>query len=146
MAALLPIIAVLIAGFGIAVQPPTNAALAKQGGSVILAALVSFVIGSLVLAAAWAAFDRTAPSALRGAPAWTWAGGFYGACFVAALAFATPRLGLAVALTLAIASQLAAALVLDHFGLLGLRQAPISVGKVAGVLLVLGGVLLVRRG
>jgi transporter family-2 protein len=146
MAALLPIIAVLIAGIGIAVQAPTNAALAKQGGSVILAALVSFVIGSLALAAAWAAFDRTPPSALRGAPGWAWAGGFYGACFVAALAFATPRLGLAVALTLAIASQLAAALVLDHFGLLGLRQAPVSIGKVLGVMLVLGGVLLVRRG
>jgi bacterial/archaeal transporter family-2 protein len=146
MAALAPILIILLAGIGIAVQAPTNAALARTSGSVVLAALVSFVVGTAILAVAWAAFDRTPPAALKGAQGWAWAGGFYGACFVAAIAFATPRLGLATALTLAIASQLAAALVLDHFGLLGLRQAPVSAGKVAGVLLVLGGVLLVRRG
>lgn len=137
---------VLLAGIGLAVQAPTNAALAKASGSVLLAALVSFVAGSVVLALTWAAIDRTAPSALRGAPAWAWAGGLYGACFVAAMAYAAPRLGLATTLTIAIASQLATALVLDHFGLLGLRVAPISLGKIAGVVLVLAGVVLVRRG
>jgi len=137
---------VLLAGVGLAVQAPTNAALAKASGSVLLAALVSFIAGSVVLALTWAAIDRTAPSALRGAPAWAWAGGLYGACFVAAMAYAAPRLGLATTLTIAIASQLATALLLDHFGLLGLKAAPISLGKVAGVVLVLAGVVLVRRG
>jgi transporter family-2 protein len=137
---------VLLAGVGLAVQAPTNAALAKASGSVLLAALVSFIAGSVVLALTWAAIDRTAPSALRGAPAWAWAGGLYGACFVAAMAYAAPRLGLATTLTIAIASQLATALLLDHFGLLGLKVAPISLGKIAGVVLVLAGVVLVRRG
>ena len=137
---------VLLAGVGLAVQAPTNAALAKASGSVLLAALVSFIAGSVVLALTWAAIDRTAPTALRGAPAWAWAGGLYGACFVAAMAYAAPRLGLATTLTIAIASQLATALLLDHFGLLGLKEAPISLGKVAGVVLVLAGVVLVRRG
>ena len=137
---------VLLAGVGLAVQAPTNAALAKASGSVLLAALVSFIAGSVVLALTWAAIDRTAPTALRGAPAWAWAGGLYGACSVAAMASAAPRLGLATTLTIAIASQLATALLLDHFGLLGLKVAPISLGKVAGVVLVLAGVVLVRRG
>ena len=137
---------VLLAGVGLAVQAPTNAALAKTSGSVLLAALVSFVAGSVVLALAWAAIDRTSPTALRGAPVWAWAGGLYGACFVAAMAYAAPRLGLATTLTIAIATQLATALVLDHFGLLGLKVAPISLWKVAGVVLVLAGVVLVRRG
>jgi len=137
---------VLLAGVGLAVQAPTNAALAKTSGSVLLAALVSFIVGSIVLALAWAAIDRTSPTALRGAPVWAWAGGFYGACFVAAMAYAAPRLGLATTLTIAIATQLATALVLDHFGLLGLKVAPISLWKVAGVVLVLAGVVLVRRG
>jgi transporter family-2 protein len=137
---------VLLAGVGLAVQAPTNAALARTSGSVLLAALASFVVGSVVLALTWAAIDRTPPAALRGAPAWAWAGGFYGACFVAAMAYAAPRLGLATTLTIAIATQLATALVLDHFGLLGLKVAPISLGKIAGVVLVLAGVVLVRRG
>jgi len=95
-----------------------------------------------VLALAWAAIDRTSLAALRGAPVWAWVGGLYGACFVAAMAFAAPRLGLATTLTVAIATQLATA----HFGLLGLKVAPISLWKVAGVVLVLAGVVLVRRG
>ena len=140
------ILLVLLAGVGLAVQAPTNAALARTSGSVLLAALVSFIVGSIVLALAWAAIDRTSPAALRGAPVWAWVGGLYGACFVAAMAYAAPRLGLATTLTVAIATQLATALVLDHFGLLGLKVAPISLWKVAGVVLVLAGVVLVRRG
>jgi bacterial/archaeal transporter family-2 protein len=143
---LLPVLVILLAGIGLAVQAPTNAALARAGGSVTLAALTSFVIGTAALAIAWLAVDRTAPAAMKGAPGWAWAGGLYGACFVAAMAYATPRLGLAVTLTLAIASQLVAALLLDHWGLLGLRQTPVSPVRIAGVLLVLGGVLLLRRG
>ena len=145
MAALLPIVIVFLAGIGLAVQPPTNAALAQASGSVWLAALVSFMVGTSVLAIIWAVFDRTAFASLSGVRWWAWLGGFYGAAFVAALAYAAPRLGLAVTLTIAIASQLATALILDHYGLLGLKGAPVSATKLAGVALVVGGVLLVRR-
>ncbi|RMB36057.1 transporter family-2 protein [Sphingomonas sp. PP-F2F-G114-C0414] len=146
MPALFPILIVLLAGVGLAVQPPTNAALAKASGSVWLASLVSFAMGTAVLFAIWAAADRTMPSTLKGAPSWAWLGGLYGACFVAALAYASPRLGLASALTIAVGSQLVTALVLDRFGLLGLSAQPISLMRVGGVVLVIGGVLLVRAG
>lgn len=142
----IPFLVVLLAGVGLALQPPTNAALARASGSVLLAALVSFLIGTLILAAAWAAADRTSPLTLRNAPPWAWAGGLYGAVFVAAMAFAAPRLGLAATLTIAIASQLVMALILDHFGLLGLKVAPVSIGRLAGVALVLVGIVLVRKG
>ncbi|MGJ3626193.1 DMT family transporter [Sphingomonas sp. MMS24-JH45] len=55
-------------------QPPTNAALAKASGSVWLAALISFSIGTAVLLVVWA-FDRTPLSAAKGAPWWAWLGG-----------------------------------------------------------------------
>lgn len=146
MNALFPLLVALVAGIGVAVQSPSNAALARSTGSVWLAALWSFAIGTATLLAIWAVADRTPIASVRAAPWWTWLGGFYGAWFVAAFAFATPRLGLAVALTVAVAAQLAAALVIDHFGLLGLARAPVSAGRVAGLLLVLAGVVLVRRG
>ncbi|MEZ0496600.1 DMT family transporter [Sphingomonas sp. IW22] len=145
MNALIPIVAALLAGVGVAVQTPTNAALGRTVGSVTLAALVSFSVGTVILLAAWLLADRTPLSQLKGARAWMLLGGAYGAYFVAAVAFAVPRLGLASMLTIVIASQLIAALVIDHFGLLGLPRAPIGIGKVIGVLLVLGGVVLVRR-
>ncbi|WP_374294772.1 DMT family transporter [Sphingomonas sp.] len=142
----LPFILILLAGIGIAVQAPTNAALARISGSVLLAALVSFLVGTVVLLVAWMALDRTMPPALKGAPSWAWLGGFYGAGFVAAIAFAAPRLGLATALTVAIASQLATALALDHFGMLGLRTDPVTVPKLLGTALVIAGAVLVRHG
>ncbi len=141
-----PFIAILLAGIGFAIQAPTNATLARVSGSVILAALVSFVVGTIALAVLWLAVDRTSPATLRGVPGWAWLGGFYGAGFVAAMAYGAPRLGLSTAVTVAIATQLTAAMVLDHFGLFGLRTDPVTLPKLAGVALVVTGVLLVRRG
>lgn len=146
MRAILPFLAVFIAGIGLAIQPPTNASLARASGSVALAALISFAVGTVLLSAVWLFFDRGDPSAVRTAPWWGWFGGLYGAFFVAAFAFAAPRIGLSVALMLAIASQIVTALLLDHFGLLGLKVALMSWVKLAGAALVLAGVVLVRLG
>jgi len=35
---------------------------------------------------------------------------------------------------------------LDHFGWAGFRQAPVSLGKLAGLALIVGGVWLIQRG
>jgi transporter family-2 protein len=146
MPSLIPLIVVLIAGIGLAAQPPTNAALARTSGSVLLATFVSFLVGSAILLAVWLAVDRTPPAALRGAPPWAWLGGLYGATFVTAVAFATPRLGLATTVTVAIATQVSVALWLDHVGGLGLKVDPVTWPKLAGVALMLAGVVTIRRG
>ena len=83
---------------------------------------------------------------LKQVPWYAWLGGFYGAFFVAVMAFGAPRVGVAVLLTAGIAGQLAAALALDHYGLLGLSQHQVTPVRVAGVFLVLAGAVLVRRG
>ncbi|PCD02971.1 hypothetical protein COC42_00590 [Sphingomonas spermidinifaciens] len=146
MSPILPILAALLAGVGLATQSPTNAALGRSIGSVTLAALISFAVGTAILVAAWLSFDRTPLATLKGAKPWMFVGGAYGAYFVAAAAFAAPRLGLASMLTIMIASQLVAALVIDHFGLIGLPRAPVTWVKIAGVALVLVGVVVVRKG
>ncbi|MBJ6120370.1 DMT family transporter [Sphingomonas mollis] len=146
MSTLFPLIAVLLAGIGVAVQAPTNAMLARTSGSILLASLMSFAGGTAILFSLWLAFDRTSPSTLKDVPGWAWLGGFYGAVFVAAVAFAAPRLGLATTLTVAIATQVAAALALDHFGWFGLKSDPVSITKLAGAALMLIGVVVIRRG
>ena len=144
---LIPALLTLIAGAFTAAQPPTNAILAREGGSVIFAALLSFAVGTAVLAVATLAGQpRISFAGLRGVPWYAWAGGFYGAFFVAAAAFAAPRLGIASLITITIAGQIIAALLIDHFGALGLARTPITLSRLAGVALVLGGVVLVRRG
>jgi transporter family-2 protein len=143
---LLPALLVLFAGAMTAAQPPTNAILARSSGSVIFAALLSFSVGTLVLIAATLATQpRLTLGPLREVPWYAWAGGFYGAFFVAVSAFAAPRLGIASLITIGIAGQLLAALAIDHFGAFGIERAAISPGRILGVLLVIAGVVLVRR-
>ena len=128
-----------------AAQPPTNAVLARESGSVILAAVISFAVGTAALLAVLAVTQpRMALAPLRDVPWWTWASGFYGAVFVAVGAYAAPKLGIASLITIAVAGQMIAAVAIDHYGAFGLDRAPISAGRLIGVLLIVAGVVLVR--
>jgi len=145
-AALFPILLVFFAGGMIALQAPTNAILARAGGSPVLAALISFAVGTIALLAAWiASGNRPSPSTFSGLPPYAWIGGIYGAVYVAVAAFAAPRIGLAALITIGIAGQIVMALFLDHVGALGLAREPINLGRIAGAFLVVAGVILVRR-
>ncbi|HET7316165.1 MAG TPA: DMT family transporter [Sphingomicrobium sp.] len=142
----LPILLVFIAGSMVALQAPTNAILAKAGGSPILAALISFLVGTVALFIVWlASGNRPATAAFGGLPWYAWIGGLYGAVFVAVAAYAAPKIGVASLITIGIAGQIAMALILDHLGALGLTREPINIGRIAGAALVVAGVILVRR-
>ena len=141
------IVAMLIGGAFLALQAPTNAMLARGAGSPVNAAMISFLVGSVGLIAASLLLRAKAdPAVIRGLPWWVWLGGLYGAVLVAATAFAAPRIGVASALTLGVAAQLIVAVALDHFGLMGLTARPIDLSKIAGLVLVAAGVVLVRKG
>jgi transporter family-2 protein len=143
---LLSLVLAVIGGVLLAVQAPTNAILGKASGSAIVAAFISFLIGTMALGAAMMATSgRLFAPDLKQVPWYAWLGGFYGAFFVAVAAFGAPRVGVGVLLTAAIAGQLAAALVLDHYGLLGLERHPVTLTRAAGLVLVLVGAALVRR-
>ena len=146
MAVLIPILLVFIAGAMVALQAPTNAMLARAGGSAVLAALISFAVGTAALLAVWLmSGNRPGTSAFAGLPWYAWIGGLYGAVFVAVAAYAAPKIGVASLITIGIAGQIAMALLLDHIGAMGLPKDEISIGRVLGALLVLAGVVLVRR-
>ena len=142
----LPMLLILFAGGMIALQAPTNAILARAGGSPVLAALISFAVGTAALLCVWlASGNRPGAKAVGDLPAYAWFGGMYGAFYVAVAAFAAPRIGLAALITIGIAGQIAMALVLDHIGALGLPREPLNLGRIAGAVLVIAGVVLVRR-
>ena len=128
-------------------QAGINGQLARQLGSVMGAALLSFAVGTLALLCVVAAQrDLPALQTLKSLNWWHWSGGLLGAFFIATAAFAGPRVGALLFMVLVIAGQLGMALLLDHFGWAGFRQAPISLGKVAGLLLIVAGIWLIRRG
>lgn len=139
--------AVVLAGGATALQAPTNARLATAVAGPVNAAFVSFAVGTAALGLVAAIMhNRPDLTATRALPPYAWVGGLYGAVFVVAAAWGVPRLGVATTITLMVAGQLMLSLVLDHFGALGVPQNPISLTRLAGVALVIGGVLLVRRG
>lgn len=145
-AALLAVLLVAAGGGMLALQAPTNALLARAGGSPVLAALISFAVGTIALFVVWL-FSGNRPSGASFAllPWYAWLGGFYGAFFVAIAAYGAPRIGLASLITVSIAGQIVIALWLDHIGALGLLREPINLGRIAGAVLVFAGVVLVRR-
>lgn len=143
---LLSMLAIIIAGGATALQAPTNARLATAVASPVNAAFVSFAVGTAALGImALALQTRPDVQAARALPAWAWAGGLYGVVFVVAAAWAVPRLGVAMTVTLMVAGQLLLSLTLDHFGALGVPRQPMNLGRIAGVALVIAGVVLVRR-
>ncbi|MEA3001726.1 MAG: bacterial/archaeal transporter family-2 protein [Sphingomonadales bacterium] len=139
-------IGAFLAGMLIAIQAPTNALLARGAGSPVNAALVSFVVGTLALAAAALVLGmRPGAAAMRALPWYAWIGGFYGAIFVAVAAFAAPRMGVTYFLMVAIAGQLVMALLLDRLGAFGVPRVEVSPVRLLGVAFVLAGAFLVRR-
>lgn len=144
---LVPVLLVLVAGAMIALQAPSNVMLARAGGSPVLAALVSFAVGTAALFVAWiASGHRTTLQPFAVLPWYAWVGGVYGALYVGIAAYAAPRLGLASLITIGIAGQIVMALWLDHVGAFGLLRQPVGPMRIAGALLVVAGVVLVRRG
>ena len=143
---LLAMIAVVFGGAATALQAPTNAKMMGAVGSPVNAAFVSFAVGTAALGIL-AVILQAKPDleASRALPWYAWVGGLYGAIFVVAAAWGVPRLGVATTITLMVAGQLLLSLFLDHFGAFGAPQHPISLGRLAGVALVLAGVLMVRR-
>lgn len=146
-ATVLAIILLLLAGAATAIQGPSNARLAVGMGSVINAAFFSFIIGTAALGIlAFMMQVRPESQAVRAVPWWAWIGGLYGCLFVTSIAWGIPKLGGATTLTLVVASQLIGGVILDHYGALGTNAQPISWARIGGIVLIVGGALLVRRG
>ena len=143
---LLSMIAVVLAGGATALQAPTNAKMMGAVGSPVNAAFVSFAVGTAALGIL-AVILQARPDmvAARNLPWYAWVGGLYGAIFVVAAAWGVPRLGVALTITLMVAGQLLIGLILDHFGAFGAPAHPMNLGRIAGVALVIAGVLMVRR-
>ncbi|HZG09179.1 MAG TPA: DMT family transporter [Allosphingosinicella sp.] len=142
----LAILGALISGAFAALQTPTNAMLSRAVNSPVNAALISFAVGTAaLLVIALVMGVRPSPAAVRGLPAYAWAGGLYGAFFVTAAAFAAPRIGLGFFIALLVAGQMGMALLLDQLGAFGLERRPVDLSRLAGAGAILVGVLLIRR-
>jgi transporter family-2 protein len=139
------IVLALLTGVAIAVQTGVNTQLRSYLQSPLQAVFVSFMTGTVLIAATLLARREPPPlGKWLSMPWWMWLGGIFGLFIVSTNIVVAPRLGAALLISLAITGQLTTALVLDHYGVLGFPVHPISPARAAGALLLIAGVVLIR--
>lgn len=148
----MPIVIYLAVAMGLgamlAMQPLINAILARAIGSSFGAAAISVIVAGLggLVMAMLAGRGDTSRAALATVPWWVFLAGLIGTAFVAGALVIAPVTGALLFFVCVVAGQMLGATVADHFGLFGVLVRPISLARVAGLALVIGGAVLVQRG
>ena len=134
------------AGFLTPLQALVNARTSQVFGGPLMATLINFAGGTIMVLVALAVVRAPFPTGeqIARVPHYAWFSGLVGVIFVGQAAFTVPKLGAASMIAIVITGQLVASMVFDHFGVL--QQAhPISLQKIMGALLLLGGMWLILR-
>ena len=139
----------LLMGVLIPAQATMNAKMRTFVLNPVYSSLINFAVGGLLIVVATSIMMALGQQGnWRGAgqaPWWAWCGGLIGASVVVVGILALPNIGAANYSVAIIAGQLMGALVLDHFGWLGVQQHPLSASRLAGAALLMLGVWLIQR-
>ena len=146
MQTILLYLAALGAGISVAVQQVLNGNLRVSLNSPAWAGFFSYLGGLLTMILVLLAMREQLPSwkLVTATQWWAWSGGVLGGIFILLVILLLPLLGAATLLALVVAGQMSAAVVMDHFGAFGLSTQPVSVSRLLGVALVIGGVVLIK--
>ena len=140
------VLAAIAAGCLVGMQAPINSRLGRNIGT-IQAASVSFLVGTAALLLVTAVVHRGygALGMIGRAPWWALLGGLLGAVYVAFALVLVRKLGASGLTAAVIVGQLAISVLIDRFGLLGVSRSPVGAQRIAGLVLLVAGVLLVVR-
>ncbi|KWI91899.1 hypothetical protein WM22_12500 [Burkholderia ubonensis] len=138
--------AALVAGALVPFQAGSNATLGRALGHPLWATVASLLVSLLCVLPALFVMHAHAPLLSRTAqlPVWVWFGGVAGVIYITSALVLTPRLGATTFIVSVIAGQMLTSLLIDNYGLMGLPVKPANPGRVAGVLMIFAGMLLVQ--
>ena len=122
------------AGILTSIQPAINASLGDRIG-VFEAALMSFLVGLLVLVVIVTVRRKGNILAARGAPPILFTGGLMGVVAVSTMIIVIPQVGSGIGMITILTGQMLMATVIDYFGLLGVPQIPVRANRIAGLIL-----------
>ncbi|WP_052409782.1 DMT family transporter [Paraburkholderia oxyphila] len=139
-------------GVLVAIQTAMNAHLRSFVTTPLIAALISFAVGTLTLCLLVLVNRNgsgSGPSVTmglaQGIPWWAWLGGLCGAGYVVSTMASVPQIGVGLCLSCVVLGQQLGAVTIDHQGWMAVAREPIGVQRLCGVLLILGGVWLQSR-
>jgi bacterial/archaeal transporter family-2 protein len=139
------LLAALIGGAFIPIQVALNTLLRRYVGDPMQVTFVSYLVGTLTALSICIIAQYPLPTiaALTQTSWWMWVGGCLGTLYVWSTIVATVKIGATLTLALTFAGQMVAALVLDHYGALGLTKYPASPTRIVGVMIVFVGVSII---
>lgn len=140
------IILTLVAGALLPIQAGLNSRLGKVTGNAVYASFISFVVGAVALLV-YIAVTRQPVSwtGFRSSGAMDWTGGILGAFYVTVTILAFPRIGPALTFGLVVAGQMVVSVLLDHTNVLVSQPHSFNVYRLIGIILVISGVVLIRK-
>lgn len=138
-----------LAGMVLPAQAAINNRLGiSLGGQPLMAALVSFAVGTLCLLvvavclADWHVVFSPSNAQSTELPWWRWLGGVMGAMFVFMSVFLAPKIGVTNTMFLFILGQLSMGMMIDSFGWLQMPIRPAYWWKFGGLAIMLAGLVL----
>ncbi|CAN5632903.1 DMT family transporter [soil metagenome] len=135
-----------LSGTFLPIQAGINSRLGKEIESPVYASFISFVVGMIGVALyILLSKQHLLLNGLKTAPAYTWIGGFLGAFYVTAIILAFPKIGPALTFGLVVAGQMIISVLLDHFNVLVAQQHPVNGWRILGVVMIIAGVLIIRK-
>ena len=144
MSIVYPVIA-FIAGAGMSVQTAINSRLSDGIGSQpIIASLMSFVVGlvCLLVLSFFCSDWQVATENMSSQSAWRWLGGAIGAVIVFSSVILAQKLGVANTMFIFVTGQLVMGMLIDSYGLIQMPTYPLHWWKVAGMSIMLIGLVL----
>lgn len=145
----------ILAGMSSAVQTAVNGRLGVLLHYPLEAALISFSVGTLLLALVSLVFifrnisspssDRISPKSFRG-PWWMFAGGILGAIFVLTNIFLVKRIGAGLSIVSTITGMILGGLAIDALGLFHAPVKRIHKTRILGIAILIIGVLEIKLG
>jgi transporter family-2 protein len=137
----------VFAGIAITIQSGVNSQLRTAIQHPLMAAFISFVVGTIALAVLLALSKNSIPglSQYTSVSWYKYTGGLLGAFVVTVTLVSVTQIGAGNMFVLIVAGQLITAVLMDHFGVLGLKASPVSVQKIFGICLLVAGAWLVNK-
>jgi transporter family-2 protein len=146
MESLVIIVVMFFVGFLIAFQGAVNTALARMLSHPLHATFVSFLSGTLVLGILLAISGINFPriAQLVKVPKLLFIGGTLGVVYITCVLMFIPKVGTARVAIAGICGQIVFALIIDHYGLMGIPVSAVDAKRVFGTLLVVAGLLVIN--
>lgn len=133
-----------VSGLGIPIMAAMNAGLGARMGNPNLAAFLLFLVAASATGLTLLIAGPRGPVNFN-VPPYLFLGGLCVAFYVLCATWAAPQIGLGNAILLVLLGQMASAAAIDHFGMFGALQTPLTLKRLAGIVLMTAGLYLARR-